>query len=76
MIIFNLICADCNQEFEGWFDSSKEFEKQKRKKIISCPACNNHSIKKSLMTPNLNKKTNAKNANNNKKTVINKINKY
>ena len=76
MIIFNLKCLDCNLEFEGWFDSSKEFEKQKRKNIVTCPSCNNHSIKKTLMAPNLSKKTNAKNLNSNKKTVINNINKY
>ena len=31
MIVFNLTCKICSSEFEGWFDSSKEFESQKRK---------------------------------------------
>ena len=76
MIVFNLICRNCSFEFEGWFDNSKEFEKQKRKKIINCPSCNHHSVKKTLMMPNVSKKTNSKKIKANKKTVINKINKY
>ncbi len=76
MIVFDLICHKCNYEFEGWFDNSKEFQKQKRKNLINCPSCNSHSIQKSLMTPNLSKKTNSKNTKQTKKTVINKINKY
>ena len=75
MIVFNLICKDCSFEFEGWFDNSKEFEKKKKRKLINCPSCNCSFIHKSLMAPNLAKKSNAKIINN-KKTVINRINKY
>ena len=32
MIVFNLICKSCLIEFEGWFENSKEFESQKKKK--------------------------------------------
>ena len=60
MIIFNLKCIDCNYDFEGWFENSNEFLKQKRKKLISCPSCESLKIQKGLMTPNLNKKSNAK----------------
>ena len=76
MIVFNLICQSCDFEFEGWFDNSNEFQKQKRKNLINCPSCNSVSVKKSLMTPNLSKKTNSKKTIKNKQTVINKINKY
>ena len=76
MIVFNLICRNCSFEFEGWFDNSKEFEKQKRKNLINCPSCNHYSVKKTLMTPNVSKKTNSKKIKANKKTVINSINKY
>tara|TARA_Y100001970_G_C14206671_1_gene844474 strand:+ start:1094 stop:1510 length:417 start_codon:yes stop_codon:yes gene_type:complete len=75
MIVFNLICKECNFEFEGWFDNSIEFTKQNKKNMVDCPSCNSHNIKKSLMTPNLNKKTNSKKISNTK-TVINKIEKY
>ena len=76
MIVFKLNCADCNFNFEGWFDSSKEFDKQKKKKQINCPTCNSLDIKKSLMAPNISKKTNSKIPDKAKKVVINKIEKY
>ena len=37
MIVFNLICGDCNYTFEGWFDSSSEFESQKKTKTSKLP---------------------------------------
>ena len=76
MIVFNIMCKTCSTEFEGWFESNKEFESQKRKKIISCPSCNSLSVKKSLMAPNLSKKTNSKKLNKIKKTMANDIKKY
>ena len=60
MIIFNLICRTCSTKFEGWFENTKEYENQKRKKIINCPSCNSSSVKKSLMTPYLPTKSNSK----------------
>ena len=75
MINFSLICKICLTEFEGWFDNSKEFEKQKRKNFLLCPSCNSPSISKSLMTPNLSKKGSSK-KNIIKKAMINDIKKY
>ena len=76
MIIYNLFCKNCDYDFEGWFDSSAEFEKQKKKNYINCPSCNGSSIKKSLMAPNIGKKSNSKKNENNNKTIINRINKF
>ena len=76
MIVFNLICKKCTCEFEGWFDNSTEFDKQKNKKLINCPSCNSDAIKKYLMSPNISSKSNKKKTSNNKKTMINQINKY
>jgi hypothetical protein len=76
MIVFNLICKICSVEFEGWFESAKEFDRQKRKRIINCPSCNSTFIKKSLMAPNLPTKNNSKKEIKIKKTVMNNINKY
>ena len=59
MIIFNLECKECETKFEGWFDSSKDFENQKKKKLILCPSCDSSSINKSLMAPNVSKKSNS-----------------
>ena len=74
MIVFNLKCLNCDYKFEGWFESSKEFTKQKKNDLISCPSCDDHVIEKDLMTPNLSKKTNTKNYKT-KKTIASNINK-
>ena len=76
MIVYKLNCKDCNFNFEGWFDNSKDFDKQKRNNFINCPSCNSIKINKSLMSPNLNKKSNSKKIENSKKTVVNKIEKF
>ena len=76
MIIFNLECKLCGVNFEGWFENSVEFEKQKKQNIINCPSCNSSSITKALMTPNVSKKSNSKDKKIINKTLINKISKY
>jgi hypothetical protein len=76
MIVFNLNCKNCNFEFEGWFDNSINFEKQRKKKLINCPSCNSSFIKKFLMTPNLSSKSNNKKISKKKKTLINDIKKF
>ena len=75
MIVFNLECKTCSLNFEGWFDNSLEFEKQKKRKLICCPSCNSDYIKKSLVAPNLSKKSNSKQRKI-KKTVASNIAKY
>ena len=59
MIIFNLKCFNCDYSFEGWFDSSSDFSKQKKNNLINCPNCESNKINKALMTPNLSKKSNS-----------------
>jgi len=76
MIVFNLICKTCSVEFEGWFENTKEFNNQKRKKIINCPSCNSTTIAKSLVAPNLPAKNNSKKNIQFKKAVSNNIKKY
>jgi hypothetical protein len=43
MIVYDLQCEQ-GHIFEGWFEDSRTFESQKKKKLISCPFCNNTSI--------------------------------
>ena len=74
MISFNLKCLECEFEFEGWFESSNEYSKQKKKKLMTCPSCDSYKVEKGLMTPNLSKKTNSKN-NKRKKTFASNISK-
>ena len=74
MIVFNLICSTCEYEFEGWVDNNSAFESQKKKKLINCPNCESSKIKKTLVAPNVGKKSNAKKITN-KKTIASNINK-
>ena len=74
MINFNLKCFDCEFNFEGWFENSNEFSKQKRKNLINCPSCDSNNVDKGLMTPNISKKSNSKN-NKIKKSVASNISK-
>ena len=57
MIKYSLNCKS-GHNFESWFASSKEYERLKKKKLLSCPDCNSKIIKKSIMSPNLSNKSN------------------
>ena len=60
MIVFNLNCYDCSSSFEGWFENTKDYNKQIKQGLVCCPTCNSTQIKKGLMAPNLAKKSNTK----------------
>ena len=76
MIVFDLQCS-FNHKFEVWFKNSKEFNKQNRNKLINCPVCGDKEIEKSLMTPNIGKKSSSKKSKNAiNKTLINKMSKF
>lgn len=49
MIAFDLQCAN-GHTFEGWFEDSCAFERQKKEGLIACPVCNDTSISKRLST--------------------------
>ena len=53
MIKYSLKCAQCKFEYDSWFASSKEFEKLKKIKLLTCENCGSTKMDKSLMTPNL-----------------------
>ena len=53
MIKYKLICKDCNIIFDSWFSNSKEYEKLKKKKYLSCHLCDSQKIEKTLMAPNV-----------------------
>ena len=50
MIRFSLIC-DHDHEFEGWFRSSDDFEKQRKRGLVDCPECGSNKVQKALMAP-------------------------
>ena len=51
MIKYNLICKQCELSFDSWFMSSNEYEKLKKKKLLSCYNCNSFKVEKNLMAP-------------------------
>ena len=53
MIKYKLVCKKCDKSFDSWFSSSKEYEKLKKLKHISCYNCNSLEVEKSLMSPNV-----------------------
>ena len=79
MIKYKLICKKCDISFDSWFASSKEFEKLKNKKLLTCHNCNSVQIEKTLMSPNVlnNKKIKISNSKEQKYLrVRNKIKEY
>ena len=71
MIVFNLSCKLCNYSFEGWFENTKDFNKQINQGMVCCPSCNSIQIKKGLIAPNVAKKSNAKISKRNKSIASN-----
>ena len=53
MIKYKLACNNCNETFDSWFASSKEYEKLKKKKLLNCHLCNSQKVSKTLMAPKL-----------------------
>ena len=71
MIVFNLNCSDCASSFEGWFENTKDYNKQIRKGLLTCPSCNSTQITKGLVAPNVSKKSNSKISKRNKSIASN-----
>ena len=70
MIKYKLICKNCNLSFDSWFSSSREYEKLKKSKILSCHNCSSKKIEKTLMAPRLINKSSIKSSNQNKSNFL------
>ena len=58
MIKYKLFCKDCDLEFDSWFASSRDYERLKKKKLLTCHQCNSFKVEKTIMAPQLiNKKS-------------------
>ena len=55
MIKYRLICKDCNNAFDSWFLSSKEYLEilENSRKILNCIKCNSLKVEKTLMAPSV-----------------------
>jgi len=45
MIAYDLQCGNGHQ-FEGWFEDSKSFDRQKKEGLIACPICEDTAVSK------------------------------
>jgi hypothetical protein len=52
VIRYALVCQ-AGHEFESWFRSSTDYDGQRAKALITCPACGSTAIEKRIMTPSL-----------------------
>jgi hypothetical protein len=50
LIRYGLSC-DNGHDFEGWFGSGKDFDRQQEMGLVSCPACGSAHVAKKLMAP-------------------------
>lgn len=50
MISFSIVCEN-DHDFEAWFRNSDDFDAQRRRKLIACPACGSPKVEKALMAP-------------------------
>ena len=77
MIKYKLFCENCDSKFDSWFASSSEYERLKKKKLLTCHMCNSTKVEKTIMAPQLinsksklDKKINLEKFNKVKKTII------
>ena len=78
MIKYKLFCKNCDHKFDSWFASSTEYEKLKKKKLLTCHQCYSSKVEKTIMAPQLinrkskiDEKINFNKFNEVKKTIIN-----
>ena len=55
MIHYQLTC-DGEHEFDGWFKDSDNFDRQVKRKLISCPVCASSKVRRAIMAPGIQKK--------------------
>ncbi len=52
MIRYALVC-DKGHEFESWFADSAAYDKQAKRKLVTCPHCGSGKVEKAIMAPRL-----------------------
>ena len=50
MIRYTLAC-DKGHQFESWFADSSAYDKQAKRKLVSCPVCGSAKVDKAIMAP-------------------------
>jgi|ETNmetMinimDraft_15_1059895.scaffolds.fasta_scaffold293487_1 hypothetical protein len=54
MIVYSLNCSK-GHNFDEWFTSSSDYDKQIKAKSLACPTCGDKKVGKGLMAPNVGK---------------------
>jgi hypothetical protein len=54
MIRYALHC-ERGHDFESWFANSAAYDKQKKRKLVTCPICGSAQVEKAIMAPRLNR---------------------
>jgi|SRR5215470_1695112 len=52
MIRYTLAC-DKGHQFESWFPNSSAYDKQIKRKLVTCPDCGSAKVEKAIMAPRL-----------------------
>ena len=52
MIKYSLVCEK-GHDFESWFADSGAYDKQVKRRLVSCPTCNSVKVEKAIMAPRL-----------------------
>ena len=52
MIKYALVC-DHGHPFESWFANSAAYDKQVKRKLVTCPICDSAKVEKAIMAPRL-----------------------
>jgi hypothetical protein len=45
MIVFDLLCAE-GHRFEGWFGSAADYDRQRERRLLSCPTCGSAQVER------------------------------
>ena len=69
MIKYKLKRESCENIFDSWFSSSKEFDKLKKINLLSCNSCNSLKVEKTLMSPKIINKAEKKSYKYNEKRI-------
>jgi hypothetical protein len=52
MIRYALVC-DEGHDFEAWFSSSSDYDKQAERGLVECPHCGSVEVRKQIMAPSV-----------------------
>ena len=58
MIRYTLNCEH-GHSFESWFANSAAYDKQVKRKLVTCPVCNSAKVEKAIMAPRLGRTENS-----------------